>query len=63
MFSRIQQRPACLLSEEETTGIVLLIPKGDDPRQYFVRSLEKFSDDFFDFERNQCTFETREPLE
>lgn len=44
-------------------GIVLLIPKNADPRQYFVNSLEKFSDDFFDFNRTQGPLETREPVE
>lgn len=43
-------------------GIVVLIPRSDDPRQYFLDSLEKFSGDVFDFERNQGSLETREPV-
>lgn len=34
-------------------GVVILIPKGTDPWQPFVNSLSKFSDDFFDFPREQ----------
>lgn len=34
-------------------GVVILIPKGADPWQSFVNSLSKFSDDFFDFPREQ----------
>jgi antitoxin VapB len=43
-------------------GIVILIPKNGDPWRSFVESLDKFSDDFMDFERDQGTFERREAL-
>ena len=44
-------------------GIVVLIPKTTDPWQSFANSLEKFSDDFFDFERDQGQPEVRDPIE
>jgi hypothetical protein len=43
-------------------GIVILIPKDKDPWQPFIDSLKKFTDDFFDFRRDQGTFEKREPI-
>ena len=38
-------------------GIVMLIPKNGDPWGPFVDSLDKFSDDFMAFKRDQGTFE------
>jgi antitoxin VapB len=43
-------------------GVVILIPKEKDPWQPLFDSLTRFSDDFFDFKRNQGTFEKREHL-
>ena len=43
-------------------GIVILIPKYKDPWQPLIDSLNKFSDDFFDFKRDQGTFEKRESI-
>ena len=37
-------------------GGVVLIPKGEGPWRPLVDSLDKFSDDFFDFERGQGRF-------
>ncbi len=44
-------------------GIVILIPKDKDPWQPLIDSLNKFSNDFFDFKRDQGTFEKREPIQ
>ena len=43
-------------------GVVILIPKDKDPWQPLIDSLNKFSSDFFDFKRDQGTFEKREPI-
>ena len=43
-------------------NIVMLIPKEFDTRLFFVNSLDKFTDDFFDFERNPGSLEKREPI-
>jgi antitoxin VapB len=43
-------------------GIVMLIPKNEDPWKPFVESLDKFSDDFMSFPRNQGRPENREPV-
>jgi antitoxin VapB len=43
-------------------GVVILIPKDKDPWQPLIDSLNKFSDDFFDFRRDQGKFEKREPI-
>ena len=43
-------------------GVVILIPKEKDPWQPLFDSLIRFSDDFFDFKRDQGTFEKREHL-
>lgn len=44
-------------------GVVILIPKDKDPWQPLFDSLNKFSNDFFDFKRDQGTFEKREPIQ
>ena len=44
-------------------GIVMLIPKEEDPWEPFIKSLNKFSDDFLDFQRSQGSLEQRENLE
>ncbi|MBI2265528.1 MAG: AbrB/MazE/SpoVT family DNA-binding domain-containing protein [Armatimonadetes bacterium] len=43
--------------------VVMLIPKGQDPWKPFVDSLEKFSDDYLRFPRDQGTLEGRAPIE
>ena len=43
-------------------GIVLLIPKNGDPWGPFVDSLDKFSDDFLSFKREQGGFERRDVI-
>jgi len=44
-------------------GIVMLIPKNEDHWQPLIDSLDKFSDDFFAFPRNQNPFENRDAIE
>jgi antitoxin VapB len=43
-------------------GVVILIPKDKDPWQPLIDSLNKFSNDFFDFRRDQGAFEKRAPI-
>ena len=38
-------------------GVLVLIPKDVDPWKPFLDNLDKFSDDFMDFKRDQGTFE------
>jgi antitoxin VapB len=40
-------------------GVVMLIPKDEDPWKPLVDSLSKFTDDFFNFPREQGTTENR----
>ena len=44
------------------SGVVMLIPKNGDPWKPFVDSLEKFTDDFFSFKRDQGAFENRDHI-
>jgi antitoxin VapB len=44
-------------------GIVMLIPKDQDPWKHFIESLGKFSDDFMDFDRDQGRFDERDLVE
>ena len=44
-------------------GVVMLIPKDADPWGPFIASLDRFSDDFLDFQREQGTFEQRKAIE
>jgi antitoxin VapB len=44
-------------------GVVMLIPKDEDPWRLLVESLEQFSDDFYEFDRDQCVLEKREEIE
>ena len=48
---------------KRVNGIVMLIPKDEDPWQPFTASLNKFSDDFLDFERSQGKLEKRDMVE
>jgi hypothetical protein len=41
----------------------MLIPKDEDPWKLLVDSLEKFSDDFYEFERDQGNLEKRTEIE
>jgi antitoxin VapB len=43
-------------------GIVVLIPKDGDPWKPFVDSLDKFSEDFFNFKRDQGMLEKRKRI-
>ena len=43
-------------------GIVVLIPKDGDPWKPFVDSLDKFSEDFFNFKRDQGILEKRKSI-
>lgn len=43
-------------------GVVILIPKEGDLWKLFVDSLDKFSDDFLDFKRDQGTFQRRDAI-
>ncbi len=47
---------------KKVDGIVMLIPKGEDPWGPFVDSLDKFSDDFLKFEREQGKAERRDAI-
>jgi antitoxin VapB len=44
-------------------GVVMLIPKNEDHWQPLIDSLEKFSSDFYNFPRDQGTFDKRESIE
>jgi antitoxin VapB len=44
-------------------GVVMLIPKNQNHWQPLIRSLEKFSENFFNFPRDQGAFEKRESIE
>lgn len=43
-------------------GMVVLIPKDGDVWRPFVESLDKFSDDFMSFKRDQGKFERRDAV-
>jgi len=43
-------------------GVLVLIPKGEDPWRAFVHSLDRFSGDFVSFKRDQGTFERRDAI-
>ena len=47
---------------KKINGIVMLIPKNEDPWKPFTESLHNFTDDFFNFKRNQGTVEKRDSL-
>ena len=47
---------------KKINGAVILIPQDKDPWQPLIDSLSKFSNDFFDFERDQGTFENRKSI-
>ena len=44
---------------KKVNGVVMLIPKDEDPWTPLVDSLDKFSDDFFNFHRDQGILEKR----
>ncbi len=44
-------------------GVVILIPKDEDPWQPLIDSLNKFTDDFFTFPREQGLPEKRTDIE
>ena len=47
---------------KKVNGIVVLIPKDEDPWKPFVDSLDKFSEDFFNFKRDQGIIEKRKRI-
>ena len=47
---------------KSVSGVVMPIPKGADPWKPFVDSLEKFTNDFFNFKRDQGSFEKRDHI-
>ena len=44
-------------------GVVMLIPKDEDPWGPFVDSLDKFSDDFMSFKRDQGAVERHDAIQ
>ena len=48
---------------KKVNGIVVLIPKDQDPWKPFVDSLDMFSEDFFNFRREQGILEKRKNIE
>lgn len=48
---------------KKVNGVVILIPKDEDPWKPLVDSLENFSDDFFNFGREQGVLEKRKEME
>jgi antitoxin VapB len=48
---------------KKVNGVVVLMPKDGDPWKPLVDSLEKFSEDFFNFGRDQGVTEKRDAIE
>ena len=48
---------------KKVSGVVMLIPKDEDPWKPLVESLDKFSEDFFNFRRDQGIVEKRNGIE
>ena len=48
---------------KKLNGVVMLIPKDEDPWKPLVDSLGKFSDDFYEFGREQGALQEREAIE
>jgi antitoxin VapB len=48
---------------KKVNGVVLLIPKDEDPWKPLIDSLNMFSDDFFNFNREQGVLEKRKEIE
>ena len=48
---------------KKVNGVVMLIPKDEDPWKPLVDSLDKFSDDFFNSNREQGVLEKRKDIE
>jgi antitoxin VapB len=47
---------------KKINGVVVLIPKDGDPWRPFIDSLDKFSDDFMHFKRDQGKFKRRDAI-
>lgn len=47
---------------KKVNGVVVLIPKDGDPWKPLIDSLDKFSDDFMSFKRDQGRFEQRDTI-
>ena len=48
---------------KKVNGVVMLIPKDEDPWKPLVDSFDKFSDYFFNFNREQGVLEKRKDIE
>ncbi len=48
---------------KKINGFVVLIPKDGNPWGPFIDSLDRFSDDFMDFKRDQGSFERRASIQ
>jgi len=48
---------------KKVNGVVMLIPKDEDPWKPLIDSLNKFSDDFFNFSRDQGIVEKCDKIE
>lgn len=51
------------VSVKKVNGVVVLIPKDEDPWKPLIDSLDKFSDDFCNFNRDQGSTEKRDAIE
>ncbi|OHB78024.1 MAG: hypothetical protein A2Z25_05015 [Planctomycetes bacterium RBG_16_55_9] len=47
---------------KKINGVVVLIPKDGKPWGSFIDSLDRFSDDFMNFKRDQGSFERRDVI-
>ena len=47
---------------KKINGVVVLIPKDGNLWKSFVDSLDRFSDDFMDFKRDQGSYEPRDAI-
>jgi antitoxin VapB len=48
---------------KKVNGVVMLIPKNQNPWKPLINSLDKFTDDFFKFKRDQGIMDSRDSIE
>jgi antitoxin VapB len=48
---------------KKVNGIVMLIPKNQNPWKPLLNSLDKFTDDFYNFKRDQGIMDNRDSIE
>jgi antitoxin VapB len=48
---------------KKVNGVVMLIPKNQNPWKTLINSLDKFTDDFFTFKRDQGIMDNRDSIE